>query len=310
LTKADLSISILRLLFTENREMRASEIEKQLLVGPHDEDEENRFHVKLFRYLNELHEDELIEYRKVSRKDARYSIRDKEHVRWILDLDAAGWNASAAKALEMPSTVLRGLSYESAIQSISKYLFNVIIQRRNLEQETRIRCPAPLIIPVSISISAPQYYSSLPMPQQNGSMANEKFLVMIPNEISTSLMNSFSEEQYHAFINYLTAAWSLYFEQQNAALGNIVIIHFPDHTTERLQKIVDLGEYKNISEVVWQATLNYLDDPNKKNFLVTVDGPATKKAIERGKFKDKKAAVEAGLQMLEKKLKKQFDDQM
>jgi hypothetical protein len=285
--------------------MKASEIEQQLWVIPSGanniDDLKNAFHVKLFRALKDLqHKKKLVDCRKLSHKDARYFISDKESVLWILDLDAAGWNTSAAKALEMP-TVLRGLSYESAIQSLSKYLFNVIAQRRNLAQEARRRCPAPLIIPISI-----------PMPQQNGSMTDEKLFVMIPDEISTSLMNSLSEEQRYAFIYYLTSAWSLYFEQQHAVHGNIVIIHFPDQIIERLQRIIGLSEYKNISEVVVQATLSYLDryDPNKKDFLVTVDGPATKKAIERGKFKDKKAAVIVGLQMLEKSLKKQFDEQM
>lgn len=307
MTKADLRIHILNLLFEANHEMRPRDIEQELWDSiEHGKFSRNKksFHVQLFRALNSLVKEQLIQRkdltkrkklakgRRKGRAKVQYSIEDRGRVQLILAANAVGIDIlKKPKSLET-STILSGKTYEGIVQELARILLD-IIERRDYTRSANTRLLGPIILGFPIPIS-----------EEDGNIVREKILILIPDERSSLKIRAFTKEQYKDFLQYLTSAWAVYFEELNISHGDLVIIHFTKRQAEGLRKIVELGECKNIDEVVHLAVLRYLEkcDSSEKYFEIKADGPATRMAIEKGIYKDKREAIEDAIKRNENRL--------
>lgn len=291
-------MNILKLLSNTTQEMRAKDIEQYLwnLEPGKSSEIKVAFHVKIFRELHRLQKENLLQKRKVSYKDVRYSIKDKGFVQLVLAADAIGLDSFKKESLKM-STVLSGKNYEAAIQGLAKFLLAIVFQRKDFAQRAHVASPGPIIFGFPV-----------PIFQEKDNILRDKVLIIAPDERSANKIRTFTKEQYEDFLQYLTSAWTMYFEESKIAHGDVVIIHFIRQQAERLKQMVELGEGQNIDEIVHLATLRYLDihGPNREYFRITADGPATRLAIEKGIYKDKRQAIEDAINIHEKRLAKRL----
>lgn len=295
LVESDLGILILDLLFNANRELRLIEIEEALLPIARSRNKfltEETFHARVIRKLNKFIKYEWVQKRIVSHKNRLYSIKDKDYVQLVLYGRAIGWDLTKKrKSLKMP-VVLSDKTYEALVQSLSRILLAIILQREDFTQHAHTHLPGPLIFGFPIPIS-----------QEKGNIAKDKILIFAPDETSATKIRAFTQEQYEDFLQYLTHAWTLYFEERRVTHNDIVMSHFTKQQAKRLRQIVKLGKVESLGDVVFLATLKYLRtyDPNKEHFSVKTDSPIIRMAIKEGWYKNNREFVEVAVKELEKR---------
>jgi hypothetical protein len=281
--------------------MRPTEIESALwndLERKRFSKNPEAFHVHLHRALKSLTKDGLLSCREMTAKDTRYSIKDRERVQTMVDFNALGWHVLLPPKELVWSRTFAGKTSE-AVQSLSRYILQIISLKAQLRKGiAHTSIPGAFI-----------YDVALPLPEQGG-MVNDRFLIVVPDDISTERIKLLTNDKYKDFLQYLTSAWALYFEERNITHGNIVILHFPDVLVEKAKGLVERGEARDIAQIVSVATKAYVDqqDPSSKpHFEVKVDGPFTNKAIETGLLKGgRKEAIMKALEQYEKKWAKHF----
>lgn len=284
--------------------MLPMDIESELLKAfdPKEQfsaDDKNNFHVRLFRTLKGLMKEELLDQRPGNRKNRPYFIKDRERAQLMLDFDRVGWHVSLPSKELMISRTFTDKTYEAVIQSLSRYLLQVISVKAGLrKEEARTKSPGVFI-----------FDAALPIPEQ-GKMVNEKFLILVPDDISAAKIKLLSNEKYKDFLQYLTSAWVLYFEEMKISHGNMVILHFPDVLVEKARRLIERSKARDLAEIVNVATQIYVDaqdSSTKPHFEIRVNGPFTKKAIETGLLKGgNKETVLKALEHYEERWRKYF----
>jgi len=242
-----------------NRPMRPKDIEKECerALGKLSERyEDGTLHIQVTRVLERLYEDEgLIKRREKTRKHVLYSIKNEIHVRHILTMARFGWDVSRSPESHELPMLISGKTYREMVQKLSKLILDHVLARDGFPVYAHARSPKPIIMGFPIPIS-----------QEKGNVLKDRILIAIPDGRSATKIRTFTQEQYKAFVQYLTDAWASYFEGETIIHDNIVILHLSNPQAERLRRIVELGEAKSVDEVVHLATSNYLDtyDPSKK----------------------------------------------
>ena len=297
MTKAELRIHILSVMFKENQEMRPKDIEQKLWDLKFKEVSKNRgsLHVNLWRALRSLEKDELIQRREVSHKDKRYSIKDRERVQVILAAAAAGLNLLMEPSSIKMSMVLKSKTYKEALEKFSKVLLDILFQRKKFTKYVHTHSLGPFIFAFPI-----------PIPQEKGNVITDRILIIAPDDASSAKMRTFSKKQHDDLALYLTRAWRSYFAKREPSHENIVIVHFPKQKVERMKERVTLGEAESLNEFVHLATLAYLDKGKKKEFLITTS-PIAKRAVEMGIYKNTREYIEDAFRKNDKILAKRIE---
>jgi len=301
LTEINLRIQILRQLLDAhalNRELRPRDIKEVLWSIAKNGLEEDTFRIQILRELGRLEGEGLILGRKVTRADGKaketfFSIKNEIGARLIITADSFGWDLSRKpKSFRIP-ILISAKTYKEMVQKLSKDILDAVLLREAFPVYADTRSPGPIVFPVPV-----------PLSQAKGNLLRDQILVMVPDGISATKIETFTEERYKDFLEYLTDAWVLYFEEVKITRDNIVIIHFTNPQAERLRRIVALGGAKSVDEVVHRATSHYLNtyDPSKKHFSVKADSPIIKMSIKRGMYKSNEEFVEAAIKEHEQRL--------
>lgn len=300
LTKEDLRIPILSLLLHMDEEMAPKDIERELWdTIDREKFSRNRgsFHVQLHRALESLKDDDLLKRRDLHpealsprTKGTRYSIKDKDLVRFFVTTSKIGLNLLKKRKSWKMSTDLKAKNYQDLAESLSKILLSVILQRKDFTDfsfSAHPRFPVPMIIGF----------------KEKDNILRDKILIIVPDEASSAKIRAFTEEQYGDLVGYLTSAWRVYFEEFRIAHGSIALVHFSKEQAQRLTKIVELGEAKSLDEIVHLATSKYLDlhDKSERPFLIKT-GSITKMAVNEGIYKDLGEAIDDAIKRNEERL--------
>jgi len=267
---SEIEIEILEFLYEKGQDINFVDIVNALIKHRGLEkapDKANSLRTKIHRRLQSLIKEGLLQQNKISHKDVRYGIRNYARVTLIL----AANSERVKRILEEPHPYKMKVSAKDP-QKLAEILLTLAFGERPLLQP---------FAPLTIRFDGP---------------LKDRFLLILPDEFSAQKLKGLSKEEFQDVTNFLTMAFGMYLQGPGrTSFNDTVIIKFTPKQFENLKR-----EGEKLDKTVYEATLSLIG----KSFLLPQieQLPATRKAIEMGKFADKKEAYTKYILEGEKKI--------